>query len=37
MQGHRWWEWDPSWHIIRMLAALGLAKDIVLPPPRRMR
>jgi fatty-acid desaturase len=37
IQGHRWWEWDPSWRIIQVLAALGLAKDIVMPPPRRMR
>jgi fatty-acid desaturase len=35
MHGHRWWEFDLAWCVIRLLAALGLAKDIVLPAPRR--
>ena len=26
--GHRWWELDVTWQVIRMLAALGLARDI---------
>jgi fatty-acid desaturase len=29
--GHRWWEADPVFWIIRLFAALGLAKDIVMP------
>ena len=29
--GHRWWEFDMSWWIIRGLEKLGLAKDVVRP------
>lgn len=29
--GHRWWELDVSWLIIRLLAALGLATHVVGP------
>jgi stearoyl-CoA desaturase (delta-9 desaturase) len=32
MHGHRWWELDVTYRTIRMLAALGLARDIVMPP-----
>ncbi len=32
--GHRWWEVDFSWWAIRLLALLGLARDIALPRPR---
>jgi fatty-acid desaturase len=31
--GHRWWELDTSWLIIRTLMALGLATNVVLPSP----
>jgi fatty-acid desaturase len=29
--GHRWWEFDMSWRIIRTMEAVGLAKDVVRP------
>ncbi len=29
--GHRWWEFDMSWRVIRALEAVGLAKDVVRP------
>ncbi|QDT04045.1 Fatty acid desaturase [Rubripirellula lacrimiformis] len=29
--GHRWWEFDMSWWIIRGLEMVGLAKDVVRP------
>lgn len=29
--GHRWWEYDMSWWVIRSLEAVGLAKDVVRP------
>ena len=29
--GHRWWEFDMSWWVIRSLEAIGLAKDVVRP------
>lgn len=29
----RAWEIDPSWWILRVLKAVGLAKDVVVPPP----
>lgn len=29
--GHRWWEFDMSWWVIRGLEALGIAKDVVRP------
>ena len=35
--GHRKWELDLSWLIIRGLAALGLAKNVVLPSPSLAR
>lgn len=31
MHGHRRWELDPGFMVIRLLAALGLAWDIVMP------
>ena len=31
--GHLWWELDLTWQTIRLLAALGLARKVVLPPP----
>jgi fatty-acid desaturase len=30
----RWWEFDVTYLTIRLLAALGLAKDVVMPNPR---
>lgn len=29
--GHRWWEFDPTWTMIRVLMAFGIAKNVVLP------
>lgn len=29
--GHRWWEIDTTWMIIRLLQMLGLAKDVATP------
>jgi stearoyl-CoA desaturase (delta-9 desaturase) len=31
--GHKWWELDASWLTIRLLMALGLAKNVALPSP----
>lgn len=31
--GHRWWELDVTWLTIRLLSALGLARNIVTPYP----
>jgi sn-1 stearoyl-lipid 9-desaturase len=33
MQGRRAWEFDPVFWVIRLLASLGLARDIVMPRP----
>ncbi|MGA9572727.1 MAG: fatty acid desaturase [Lysobacterales bacterium] len=32
--GHRWWEFDMSWWVIRLLESLGLAKNVVRPSRR---
>lgn len=29
--GHKWWEFDMSWWVIRALESVGLAKDVVRP------
>lgn len=29
--GHHWWEFDMTWNTIRLLKAVGLAKDVVEP------
>lgn len=29
--GHRWWEYDMSWRVIRTMEMIGLAKDVVRP------
>jgi stearoyl-CoA desaturase (delta-9 desaturase) len=29
--GHRWWEFDVTWITIRAMAAVGLAKDVIVP------
>jgi stearoyl-CoA desaturase (delta-9 desaturase) len=34
--GLRWWQFDPSWILIRTLALLGLAWRIKLPDPERL-
>ena len=31
MQGRRAWEFDPAFWVIRLLARLGLAWDVVMP------
>ena len=31
VHGHRWWEFDSTYLVIRLLEALGLAKSVVLP------
>jgi fatty-acid desaturase len=31
--GHKWWEIDLTWLVIRLLMALGLAKNVALPSP----
>jgi fatty-acid desaturase len=31
---HRWWEFDPSYEVIRLFGLLGLARDIVAEKPR---
>ena len=31
--GHKWWEFDLTWQVIRLLAQLGLATKVVLPAP----
>jgi stearoyl-CoA desaturase (delta-9 desaturase) len=37
--GHLWWELDLTWLMIRLLAALGLAREVATPSPhiRQMR
>ena len=31
--GHKWWEFDFSWQVIRLLMLLGLASKVALPAP----
>ncbi len=31
--GHRWWEFDLTWSVIRVLMLVGLAKNVALPSP----
>jgi stearoyl-CoA desaturase (delta-9 desaturase) len=33
-QGFFWWEWDPSYYLLRLLALLGVVWDLRTPPPR---
>jgi stearoyl-CoA desaturase (delta-9 desaturase) len=35
-QAHRWWEVDPTWYALRILAALGVARELRLPPARAL-
>jgi len=30
-QGHKWWEFDLTWMVIRLLMLLGLARNVALP------
>lgn len=32
--GHRWWEFDVTYLTIKLLALVGLARDVVMPNPR---
>jgi stearoyl-CoA desaturase (delta-9 desaturase) len=32
--GHKWWEFDLTWQVIRLLMFLGLATQVTLPSPR---
>jgi stearoyl-CoA desaturase (delta-9 desaturase) len=34
--GHFWWELDLNWAVIRLLAALGLARKVAVPAPHLM-
>lgn len=34
--GHQWWEIDVTWLTIRLLASVGLARRIVMPPASRL-
>jgi stearoyl-CoA desaturase (delta-9 desaturase) len=31
-QGFRWWEFDPTYYLLRLLAALGVVRNLKLPP-----
>ena len=31
--GHKWWEFDVGWLTIRLMMRLGLATNVILPPP----
>ena len=33
-QGFRWWEYDPTWYVLKGLAALHVVKDLKNPPAR---
>ena len=33
-QGFFWWEWDPSYYILKALSWVGIVKDLRLPPER---
>jgi len=36
-QGFRWWEPDLTWYMLKLLAALGLVRDLKVPPARVLR
>ena len=33
-QGFRWWEFDPTWYVLKVLAALHVVRDLKNPPAR---
>ena len=33
-QGFHWWEWDPSFYILKALSWVGIVKDLKTPPAR---
>ena len=33
-QGFRWWEYDPTWYVLKALAAMHVVKDLKNPPAR---
>ena len=33
-QGFRWWEWDPTWYVLKGLAAIHVVRDLRNPPAR---
>ena len=35
--GLRWYQWDPAWYSIRLLQALGLARNVYVPSPEALR
>jgi len=35
--GLRWWEWDPTHYLLRLLSALGIVWEIQVPPRRALR
>jgi stearoyl-CoA desaturase (delta-9 desaturase) len=36
-QGFRWWEIDASWYILKLLAGLGIVRDLKAPPASVLR
>jgi stearoyl-CoA desaturase (delta-9 desaturase) len=34
--GLRWWEFDPSWLLIKTLQTVGLARDVRVPDKQRL-
>ena len=36
-QGFRWWEIDLTWYILKLLAGLGIIRDLKAPPERVLR
>jgi stearoyl-CoA desaturase (Delta-9 desaturase) len=32
-QGFRWWQVDPTWYFLRVGSALGIVRDLKVPPP----
>jgi stearoyl-CoA desaturase (delta-9 desaturase) len=36
-QGFRWWEFDPTYYLLRLLAAFGVVWDLKSPPPEVVR
>jgi len=36
-QGHRWWEWDPSFYVLWLLEKVGVVRDLKRPSERSLR